>query len=210
MDCDDPGKVLEFFNWFNTEEGYMIANYGIEGETYTINENGIVEFTELITNNPDIPEFMMAMQLYTFNKAPALEIQSKLWGLYDIESVNAIKLWSIDDYTTTEKTIPTGAGLTTEESASILNQVNDLIAYGSEQVLKFMTGSLELNDANWQEFQNGIQQIGVDQVDAVYQFAYEDFLAGNRQAVASSGPPGGPGGPPPDGGPDGPGGPPPG
>ena len=204
VDCDDPGKVLEFFNWFSTEEGYMFANYGTLGESYVINENGIVEFTDLITNNPDIPEFMMAMQIYTFNKAPALEIQSKLWGLYDIETVNAIRLWSIDDYTTTEKTIPTGAALSSEESASILNQVNDLIAYGSEQVLKFMTGSLELNDANWQEFQDGIQRLGVEQVDAVYQFAYEDFLAGNRQAAASSGPPGGPGGPPPDGDPGGP------
>ena len=194
VDCEDPGMVLEFFNWFSTEEGYMFANYGTEGETYFINENGIVEFTDLIMNNPEIPEYMMSMQIYCFTKAPALEIQSKLWGLYDIESVEAIKTWSIDTYTVTEKTIPTAAALTTEESNSIINEVNDVIAYAQEYTMKLMTGAIALDDAGWNEFQSGLEALNIQKIVDTYAFAYADYLAGNRQAVASSDPPAMPGG----------------
>ncbi len=193
--CENPGMVLEFFNWFVTEEGSTFANYGVEGDTYVIDDNGIVQFTDKIANNPEMPNFMMAMQIYTFNKAPALEIQSKLWGLYELDSINAIKLWSVSDHVTTECTIPTGAALNTEETNSINTAVLDIIAYASEALLKFMTGIDELNDDNWNKFVSTCNDLGMENCVAVYQNAYDQYINGTREIVKTDSRPGG--GPPP-------------
>ena len=199
--CADPGMVLEFFNWFDTEEGYTFANYGIEGETYTVDENGIYHFTDLIANNPDVPNFMMAMQIYTFNKAPAMEIQSKLWGLYEQETIDAIKLWSIKDHVTSNCTIPTGAALNTEETNSIKNEVADIISYASEAIMKFMTGVTEMNDENWNDFVGTCNELGMEHAVSVYQNAYDEYRSGTRVIVQQDSRPGG--GPPPGGDPGG-------
>lgn len=53
----DPAKSLQIFTYLLSEEGQMLMNYGIEGETYKKNADGTVEFLpeirELQLNNPD-------------------------------------------------------------------------------------------------------------------------------------------------------------
>lgn len=55
--CKDPAKAIQIFTYLLSEEGQMLMNYGIEGETYTKNADGTVQFTpevkELQLNNAD-------------------------------------------------------------------------------------------------------------------------------------------------------------
>lgn len=43
--CTDPAKAMQIFTYLLSEEGQMLMNYGIEGETYTKNADGTVQFT---------------------------------------------------------------------------------------------------------------------------------------------------------------------
>jgi len=38
--CIDPAKAIQIFTYLLTEEGQILTTYGIEGETYTINDEG--------------------------------------------------------------------------------------------------------------------------------------------------------------------------
>lgn len=38
--CVDPAKAIQLFTYLLTEEGQILTTYGIEGETYTINDEG--------------------------------------------------------------------------------------------------------------------------------------------------------------------------
>ena len=53
----DPAKSIQLFTYLLSEEGQMLMNYGIEGETYQVNADGTVEFLpavkDLQMNNPD-------------------------------------------------------------------------------------------------------------------------------------------------------------
>lgn len=49
--CSDPKLAIQYMDYLFSEEGHMLANYGIEGQTYTM-ENGEPQFTDLILNNP--------------------------------------------------------------------------------------------------------------------------------------------------------------
>ncbi|MDN4070064.1 sugar ABC transporter substrate-binding protein [Paenibacillus vini] len=55
--CKDPAKAIQVFTYLLSEEGQMLMNYGIEGETYTKAADGSVQFTpevkDLQLNNAD-------------------------------------------------------------------------------------------------------------------------------------------------------------
>ncbi|URN95616.1 MAG: sugar ABC transporter substrate-binding protein [Candidatus Pristimantibacillus lignocellulolyticus] len=49
----EPAKSIQLFTYLLSEEGQMLMNYGIEGETYTKTADGKVEFT------PDVKEMQL-------------------------------------------------------------------------------------------------------------------------------------------------------
>lgn len=203
--CEDPELALQFFDWFFTEEGTLLANFGIEGETFEFDENGDPQFNDFITDNPDPNLSMMfAVILNTYNQAPMYNIVSKMWVGYTPEETAAIHLWSDTSNDDTSGTIPTAAALTAEETNLISSEMTAVISVAEEGILKFMTGAVELNDANWNTYVTDVENSGLQACLDVQQSAYDSYLRGER-TIAVSTP--GPGGPPPDGGgapPDGP------
>ncbi len=51
--CQDPVTLIKFFNFFFTEKGSDMMNFGIEGVTYTKEADGTKAFTPLVMENPD-------------------------------------------------------------------------------------------------------------------------------------------------------------
>ena len=112
-------------------------------------------------------------------------------------------MWSDTSNDDSSHAFPNGAALTSEETLTISNQMTSVISYAFEEVLKFITGASPINDSTWQTFVDNCYAQGLTDCLDVYNNAYQEFLAGERTAVVSSGP----GAPPPDGGgapPDGP------
>lgn len=56
-DCKDPAKAMQIFTYLLSEYGQYLTVFGIEGETYTLNENGKAVFTpeieQMRSENPD-------------------------------------------------------------------------------------------------------------------------------------------------------------
>lgn len=197
--CEEPELALQFFDWFFTEEGILLANFGIENESFTFDADGNPQFSDFITDNPDPNLSMMfAVILNTFNQAPMYNIVSKMWVGYTPEEVDAIHLWSDTSNDDTTGTIPAAAALTAEETNLISSEMTAVISVAEEGILKFMTGAVEITDANWDAYVADVENSGLQACLDVQQSAYEAYLRGERTIAASSS--GGPGGPPPDGG----------
>ncbi len=198
--CEEPELALQFFDWFYTEEGILLANFGIENETFTYDADGDPQFSDFITNNPDPNLSMMfAVILNTFNQTPMYNIVSKMWVGYTPEEVDAIHLWSDTSNDDTTGTIPSAAAMTSEETNLISSEMAAVISVAEEGILKFMTGAVELNDANWDSYTADVEASGLQACLDVQQDAYDAYLRGERTIEVSS--PGAPpdGGPPPDG-----------
>lgn len=56
-DCKNPSKAIQIFTYLLSEYGQYLTVFGVEGETYTFNENGKAVFTpevqKMRTENPD-------------------------------------------------------------------------------------------------------------------------------------------------------------
>ena len=195
--------VESCLNYFFTDPGYIMVNYGEEGVSFNYDENGEPHFTELVTNNPDGLNPMGAAGYYGLNEIPYLKSEKKLFDAYSEAARHAIDVWTNNGSVDGGRIYPTAITLTTQESAAITNALNDCLSYGHEQILRFMTGALDVNDdAAWQTYKEGMDSFGLQEVLDVYQNAYEEFQRGERVASAGGGNPP----PPPGGGPGGPGG----
>ena len=91
--CEEPEKCMEFINWFFTTDGYMIANYGLEGETFEYDENGEPKYTDLIANNPDGFNKVNAKVLYAFwNIIPFYNAQDALLYTFEGREVESMEV----------------------------------------------------------------------------------------------------------------------
>ncbi|MDE6916741.1 MAG: sugar ABC transporter substrate-binding protein [Lachnospiraceae bacterium] len=52
-DCSDPIKAMEVFTYLVSDYGGLLCRYGVEGETYTINSDGLYELTPEVKEMKD-------------------------------------------------------------------------------------------------------------------------------------------------------------
>lgn len=173
--CSEPEKALNWINYWYTDKGIMMMNYGMEGQTYNL-EDGKIVFTDLILNNPDYPDMNANGMLMRFN------CQGKICGVHNIldkdaiytpEQIAACDFWGacLDN----AYTLPYGVTLTTEESAAVTATFNEITTYASTAILSFVTGNRDLSE--WDAFVQEIKDMGIEDCISVYQDAYDRYLA---------------------------------
>ncbi|MBE6992146.1 MAG: extracellular solute-binding protein [Ruminococcaceae bacterium] len=172
--CEEPEKCMEFINWFFTSDGYMVANYGMEGESFTYNEDGEPVYTDLIANNPDGFNKVNAKVVYAFwNIIPFYNAQDALLYTFEGREVESIEVWTNMEY---DQKLPT-LSYTVDESAEYSNLSTEISTYVEQEFLKFVVGDLEINDENWNAFVDQIKAMGIDRQVEMEQVAYERYLA---------------------------------
>ncbi len=72
--------VLRVLDFLNSEEGWKAAWYGIEGDTYTVNEAGIPVYTESYYERRDAdPDFVRNFGMSFYNNLIGAENHSVIW-----------------------------------------------------------------------------------------------------------------------------------
>lgn len=177
--AEDPALVLQYFNYFFTDEGSMMGNYGVEGIGYEVND-GEVKLLGAITNseygiNPGGAISINSM----LNLVPHYQYEKRLFSTLDEDAVEAYEIFN-DPTITGEHYYPHAAALTSEESDSIINETTAVLTTAQERLLSFMTGAVEINDDTWGDFQSTLESTGIGDILKVYQNAYDAYLAGER------------------------------
>ena len=62
--CKDPELALKWLDYQYSYDAMLLNNFGIEGESYVIDEAGKPQLTEQIQNNPDGLGMMDALKQY--------------------------------------------------------------------------------------------------------------------------------------------------
>jgi len=174
--CEEIEAAVQFLNYFYTEEGSMLGNYGVEGETYNLGPDGEIVYTDLILANPNGMNSQMAFTCYGWNHSGMISYPTRNLDTYPQDVKDIITMWSDTSYTTYDHTIPSAAALDVDETNSITTMVADISSYASEQLLKFITGTEPLNDDSWAAYVEGCNSFGLETCVEVYQKAYDDYL----------------------------------
>ena len=124
--------LLRYYDYMFTDEGTLLTNWGIEGVTFTYDENGKPQYTDLIVNNPDGMPFMGATSAFLGgrNAAGPYEWTREL----DDYARECMVAWNYPDrdwmYPTTT--------MTAEEGQRYTVIMGDIQTYVSEAVLAFI------------------------------------------------------------------------
>lgn len=187
--CDCPELLMQWCNYMYTDEGALLCNYGIEGESFEFDENNVPVFTDLVLNNPDMST-TVALFMYCLDRGPFYRDETREQSGYTEDQKEASEIWQ------SNLSVGRGIGstmLNTEESDKVNQYYGDIKTHIEENVLNFITGQRSLDE--FDAFVAEVEGMGIDEVTACYQDAYERYLSGD--VVEMAGPPG----PPPDGAP---------
>ena len=160
-------------NYFFTEEGALLANFGVEGQSFEYDENGEPWYTDLILNNPDGLSQTTALVYYTGYMVPAHGDLIK----YNISTVTTwadfVEVWASAD---NAYALP-NLSMTADEQSRYSTAANDVETYMDETLAKFVIGDLDINDdAVWEEYLSNMDSLGAGEIAEIYQAAYDRYL----------------------------------
>lgn len=175
--CEDVPTILRWFDYLFTDEGKMLGNYGIEGESYNL-VDGEVVYTELITANPDGYTKSQMQGLYS--------ITSFITQFYDYARAGSglseaamryTDIWASDFDWENFYSLPGSSVLTmtTEESEDLGSRESDISTYVMEYTSLVVDGQKDLA-STWDEYVANIEAMGIQECIDVYQAAYDRFL----------------------------------
>ena len=182
--CEQPELVCQWMNYFWTTDGYYMVNYGVDGESLKWEgETAVFDWETPVTSlGVNAPNADMALELFTMKRfATSLMDHDRLLPTFSDVALNAVELWTMEN-AVNERNLPATltSTFTVEEDEEIGEYEADMLTYASENALKFLDGSKELNDETWAEYVDTINEMGMPEIIAVYQTAYDEMLAGIR------------------------------
>lgn len=170
-DEDIIPQIVSYINWFFTEEGTMISNFGTLDETYTMDEDGNVQFTDLILKDPNGYGSMAVYAIYTNNNDNPFHFKMERTELTYDNEVEATVYDTWLSNMTSEYIF--NYQLTSEESTRYNALATDVVTTMQEHMTKFMTGDEALTEESWQSFQDTLKSLGMDEMQEIVQTAYD-------------------------------------
>ena len=163
--------ILEWFNYLFTDEGSLLMNYGIEGDTFEY-VDGEPMFTEKITANKEEPplNFSDAINKYcSLNFCFKYDWTRELQVVTDEEKSAMTDVWNCDN----SYVLPTVTLTEQEGKVSDLYELN-LTKFKDEFTVNYIIGK---NTQSFDEFVATMKATyHMDDLVKVYQAAYERYL----------------------------------
>lgn len=170
--CEYPEIVLQFCDYCYTDEGSLLCNYGIEGETFEYDENGVPQLTDVVMNN-DVYDYRVAILMYVVDVGPYVLDSARGTNDYTEHMHEASDIW-ISTPTDEAYAIPAKAVLTADEQTEQTNIFSDINTYLSENLVKFVTGDLSFDE--WDNYVATIESMNMERYIELSQIALDRYL----------------------------------
>lgn len=173
--CQEPGIVCAALDYLYTKEGSLLANYGVEGETFVYDAEGNPQFSEMMTTDPDA-------DLKTMILLNCLDIGPYVKDVYRTNStltdtqIEAYAIWNDAEINDQAWEMPNKVSLTTDESNEYSNLYAEFHAYYLEMIDQFITGAADLG-SGWDEYVSTMTELGVEDAVEIYQGAYDRYIS---------------------------------
>ena len=187
VDCENVEAAARLIDQMYTEEGTNCTTWGtIEGDpinpewtsghgTYTIDENGVkheTEWANLMTENfydgAFANKYRYAMSHVSFPRWGAADY---LAATREERYVNSAMMWA---EASNALEFPNAIVLSTDAQAAVAD-IENIGTYINEMTYKFITGQEPLT--NFDVYMDTLQKMGMDELVALYQAAYDEFMS---------------------------------
>ena len=182
--CKNPELAAKWLDYLYTDEA-MIANwYGIQGETFEYDANGVPQYlSDKLINNPEgvpVGDYLQKIclcnnyagsSLGRSNNEAGRKITAAATGATEIYQDEVVALLSSPKINVS---MPAGYLLTDEEGYTVNQYETDISTLANEFMVKYIIGA---TDQTFEEFVEAADKYHLQEVTACYQAAYDRFLA---------------------------------
>lgn len=174
-DSENWEVALRWLDYLYTEEGALLANYGVEGDTFEFDENGEPVFTDKILNNENGWTMTQTVASYLCPSAGIANWSDwtrELAGVPEKDQA-CYDVWSefSDDWR-----LPSSVTLTQDESTERAALYADISTIVKEQTAQFISGALDIEE-NWDAYISALEASGMERAIEITQAAYDRYLA---------------------------------
>jgi putative aldouronate transport system substrate-binding protein len=177
--CSDPETACKWLDWFYSEEGSNIMCYGVEGESYNLDDSGKPQWDmleleakaeEYGTTANTVAEFYYGIK----GNFVCLAQSDCLFGFYTDEMLEGIEVYADESQYGDNWNFSNYMSLSSEESAAIATRKTDIATYATTEITKFITGEADIA-TEWDAYKANVEAMGVQDVIDVYQSCYDKF-----------------------------------
>lgn len=175
--CEDPVAAIRWIDYVGySEEGNLLKDYGIEGETFVFDEEGNPQFTDYIMNNPD--GYSPHDACRTVGSAPAVLVYDtstnflqKYEGSIVEECSRELAQYMVDAQ---HMMLPS-----VEENSTYNSIWPDLQTYYTEAIYKFISGAEPLD--NFDRYLQTMDDIGLQEILDIKTAQYQRYLEATQR-----------------------------
>lgn len=168
---ENPELTMKYFDFWWTEKGRRLTNFGVEGVTYDM-VNGKPQFKDKILNS-DTPVNRLLWDEY----GAQLEMGVHQDFEYEKQWMNPIALKGVEMYMENDYPIDQFPKLsfTTEEKDILDNLKPDIETLAEEAFQEWVLGAESIED-NFRKYQEIMRDMGIEKVLDIYQTAYDRYM----------------------------------
>ena len=174
--CVNPTLCMRWWDYLYSEDGSLVANYGVENESYVM-ENGMPKYTEIVTANPDGLSEADAAKAVSLNpQVPFLyDWRREITSTISEKALSALEIWDADWDRENSYSLPS-VTLTDDESREYTSTYNDISTLVNEFSAGVIVGNKNL-DAEWDGFQQQLISMGIEKCIQIQQTAVDRYYA---------------------------------
>jgi putative aldouronate transport system substrate-binding protein len=171
--CEYPEVACEWLNWFFTEKGRESYNFGIKGETYDIDADGVPYYTDAIMNNElGVGVGLATSMIIGWAAMPFPRYHERTTALYtNDEEKGMYDMW-VENRDNTHVYF---GDLTQTESEQFSSVSSDILTYVSTSISEFIMGDRPMDE--WNTYVDQCYSMGIQTLIDLKQAAYDRYCA---------------------------------
>jgi putative aldouronate transport system substrate-binding protein len=169
--CTNIELACQWGDWWYSEEGSLLANYGVEGVSFEY-VDGVPKFTETVTKAPEGQRDALLIYASNDTICCVIDNDAKASG-FDQVDVDAPEIWAtgMDD----SYVIPSTVSLSAEENTEASNIYSDIETTCMEYIAKFINGDKSLDE--YDDFVATIESMNIQGYLDIQQEAYDRAMS---------------------------------
>ncbi|NTV88895.1 MAG: extracellular solute-binding protein [Clostridiales bacterium] len=168
--CENVDVALAWCDYWYSDEGSLLANYGVEGDTYSL-VDGKPVLGDKIFKNKDM-DSQLAVFCFLMEQGGFVQDRSRTNPGYTQDQLNAGTIWTTNkDYSYLLPNI----SQTPDESTEFSVKINDIATFAMENIHKFIQGKTPMTE--YDSFVQKMKDMGIDKCIALKQAALDRYNA---------------------------------
>ena len=172
--CEEPEIAMQWLDYWFSEEGVLLYNFGLEGVDFELDGDGTPVFTDAVVNNEfDLPVSQYMRCRCAFGTMPSLMLRYRTAYL-NADLVNeAWEVWTSNLDGT--MAISSNVTMTTEAAEEEGRIASDILTYANQKVAQFAIGDADI-DAEWDSFVEDLESMNIGRCIELEQEAYDNTV----------------------------------